>query len=121
MLFHPSPALEVIDSPIDGKSSEAAVLVEVFGFQHWQWRDGKQRNRWGASGIISMADINGMETFGYGVLLHTPVRNVAFGVIWRDGEDGSKMGVVLNLGTAKLLKSYRNDDLMSFLNRWSSR
>lgn len=117
VLFHPSPALEVIDSPLDGNSTEAAVLVEIFGYQRWRWRDGQQAQRWGASGIISMADIYGMETFGYGVLLHTPMKNAALGVIWRDGDGGGGIGVVLNLNLAKLLKSYGNDDLTSFLNR----
>ena len=50
-------------------------------------------------------------------MLHTPFRNIALGVIWRDGYDGSEIGVVLNLDLTKLLKSYDNDDLMSFLNR----
>ena len=117
VLFHASPAVEVIDSPVDGNSTAAAVLLEVFGYQRWQWRDGRQARRWGASGIISMAEIAGMDTFGYGVMLHTPIKNAALGVIWRDGDDGSEIGVVLNLDLTKLLKSYGNDDLMSFLNR----
>ena len=117
VLFHPSPAVEVIDSPVDGDSTEATILMEVFGYQLWRWRDGQQGNRWGASGIISVADINGMDTFGYGVLLHTPIKNAALGVIWRDGENGGEIGVVLNMDLVKLLKNYGNDDLMSFLNR----
>ena len=117
VLFHPSPAVEVIDSPVDGNSTGAAVLVEVFGYQRWRWRAGRHARRWGASGIISMADIYGMDTLAYGVLLHTPIKNAALGVIWRGGDDGSRIGVVLNLDLGKLLKSYGNDDLMSFLNR----
>ena len=61
VLFHPSPGVELIDSRVDGNFTKAAILVEVFGYQRWQWRDGRQGNRWGASGIISMADIEGMD------------------------------------------------------------
>jgi hypothetical protein len=117
VLLSPSPALEVIDSPDDSHSKEAAIVLEVFGYQRWHWSDGQQRNRWGVSGIVSIADINGMDTLGYGALVHTPIRNTALGVVWRDGDDGSEIGVVLNLDLAKLLTQYNNADLRSFLKR----
>lgn len=116
MLLHPSPAFEVIDSKDNSNTTQAAILVEVLGYQRWQWRNGQQRNRWGVSGILSIADINGMDTVGYGALVHTPIRNTALGVVWRDGNEGSEIGFVLNLDLAKLLMQYNNDDLKSFLN-----
>ncbi|MDX2418096.1 MAG: hypothetical protein QNK19_11610 [Xanthomonadales bacterium] len=117
VLLHPSPALEVIDTINDNNSLEPAILVEMFGYQRWKWQNGQQRNRWGVSGILSIADINGMDNVGYGALVQTPIRNMAFGVVWRDGNEGSEIAFVLNLDLAKLLKQYDNDDLQSFLNR----
>jgi hypothetical protein len=95
---------------------EAAIVVEVVGYQGWRWRDGKQHNRWGASAIISVADIKGMDTLGYGALIHTPIAYTSIGVTWRDGDDGTEVGVVLNLNVAKLLEKYDNNDLKDFLN-----
>ena len=112
MLLRPSPAFEVIDT-VDDSSTRAVIVVEVVGYQRWQWRDGQQHNRWGVSGIVSLADVNGVDTVGYGALVHTPIRNTAIGVVWRDGE----AGVVLNLDLAKLLQNYGNGDLLSFLQR----
>jgi hypothetical protein len=116
VLFHPSPAFEVIDTPDNSRSMEAAIVVEVVGYQGWRWRDGKQHNRWGASAIISVADIKGMDTLGYGALIHTPIAYTSIGVTWRDGDDGTEVGVVLNLNVAKLLEKYDNNDLKDFLN-----
>ena len=111
------PGVEIIDSPDDNNGTQAAIVVEVFGYQRWRWQDGEQRNRWGVSAILSVADINGMDTVGYGAMLHTPIKHTALGVVWRDGNDGSEVGVLLNLNLAQLLQKYNNGDLMSFLKR----
>jgi len=117
VLFHPSPAFEIIDTPDNSSAKEAAIVVELVGYQRWGWRDGKQGNRWGASAIVSLADISGMDSVGYGALIHTPIKYTAFGVIWRDGDDGGETGLIINLNLSSLLEKYDNSDLLEFFNR----
>ncbi len=116
VILHPSPAVELIDSPDDDNETHAAIVVEVFGYQRWKWQNGAQHMRWGASAVVSLANINGMDTMGYGVMLHTPVKNTSLGVIWRDSDNGNEVGLVLNINLANLLNKYGNSDLTSFLN-----
>lgn len=115
VLLHPSPAAEAIDTPGGGRSTAAAIVVEVFGYQRWRWQDGERRNRWGVSAIVSLADLDGMDTVGYGAMLHTPLPHASLGVVWRDGDAGRETGIILSVDLAKLLQQYRNGDLLAFL------
>jgi len=67
--------------------------------------------------VASYADIKEMDSVGYGLVLHTPVRNTSVGVIWRDGDQGDEMGVFLNFDLAKLITQYNDFDLSTFLTR----
>lgn len=115
IVLHPSVGFEHIDTPIDSSSTSAAVFVEVVGYERWSWRNGSAWNRWGLSGVVSFANIPGMDEVGYGALLHTPLKNISFGAVWRDGDDGSEVGIVANFNIAALIQQYEELDLKSFL------
>lgn len=115
--LHPSVGYERIDTPIQKDSLEGAVLIELLGYERWQWKNGEAKNRWGGSVVASYADINGMDSVGYGLVLHTPVRNTSIGVIWRDGDQGDEMGIFINIDLAKLINQYNDIDLATFLAR----
>ncbi len=117
VFMHPSPAVEVIDTPASKGSAEAAIVLELAGYQKWAWHEGKQSNRWGVSAVLSLADIEGMDSIGYGVLVHTPIQNTALGVIWRDGDSGDEVGVVLNIDLARLLQQHGQSRLLRFLQK----
>jgi hypothetical protein len=117
VLLHPSLGFEHIDTPLGNSTSSAAVFLELVGYERWRWRNGKATNRWGASVVASYASITGMDDIGYGLLLHTPIRNMAVGVVYRDGAAGGETGLVLNFDLSKLVMQYKNADLGDFLSR----
>ena len=115
VVLHPSLGFEHGDAISGGTSTNAAVFLEVFGYERWRWRDGNARNRWGISAIASYADIPGMDSVGYGLLLHTPIKNIAIGAVRRDGDAGSQTSIVFNINFATFLEAYKNQDLKDFL------
>jgi hypothetical protein len=115
VILHPSVGFEYIDSPNKGDSLEASVLMEIAGYDFWKWKNGEAKNRWGGSVVASYADIQGMDDIGIGVVLRTPIQNTSIGVVWRDGDDGSKTGVFINVDLAKLIMQYKDKDLADFL------
>jgi len=117
IVLHPSVGFEHIDTPVGSSSTGAAVFVEVAGYERWSWRDGSAWNRWGLSGVVSFANIPGMDEVGYGVLLHTPIQSISFGAVWRDGDAGSETGIVANFDLAALIQQYEEIDLKKFLGR----
>lgn len=116
VFLHPVPGYEYIKAP-DGRSVHDAVYVELIGYERWRWRDGKATRRWGGSVVFSYADITGMDSTAWGVLLHTPVRHISIGVVRRDGDLGAETGWVLNIDPAPLFKSYDFGGLLGFLKR----
>lgn len=115
IVLHPSLGFEHIKAPGGDTSTGAAVFVEIAGFERWAWRDGQARNRWGLSVIASFANIPNMDGVGYGAFLHTPIKNMSIGAVWRDGDAGSETGIVANFNIAALLQEYGNLDLADFL------
>lgn len=115
IILHPAPAFEYIDTPLDGNRLEASIVVEVAGYEWWEWEKGKAKNRWGVSGAFSYADVKETNDIGYGIVLHTPVKNTSLGVVMRDGDDGWKAGVIVNVDLAAFIMKYSTSDLMSFL------
>lgn len=96
-------------------STQAAVLVELIGYERWRWREGKATNRVGASLAASFADVPGSDPVGYGVVLHLPFRNISVGAIWRDGDAGDSINIVVNVDLAKLIEQYKDADVTDFL------
>ena len=115
VVLHPSLGFEHIDTPLGDSGTNAAVFLELFGYERWRWRDGKANNRWGLSVIASYVNVAGMDDIGYGLLLHTPFKNMAIGAVYRDGDAGSETGIVLNFDLSKFLEQYKNVDLNEFL------
>lgn len=114
--LHPSAALERVDDLPSGDSGTvAAVVVELIGYESWRWRAGEAVNRWGGSLIASFSDVPGMDAVGYGVLFHTPIRNVSIGAVRRDGKAGSEVNLVISVDFAKLIQEYSQADLTDFL------
>jgi hypothetical protein len=113
--LHPSAALERVELPTGESGTLAALVVELVGYESWHWRAGEATNRWGASLIASIADVPGMDAMGYGVLFHTPIRNVSIGAVRRDGDAGSEVDLVINVDFAQLIQEYSQMDLVDFL------
>ena len=107
--------VEYIDTPAGGSRAETAVVLELFGYEKWRYKSGKAVNRWGASVLTSFADIPGMDSVGYGLMLHTPVKNASIGIVWRDGDADSETGILINIDFAKLIQKYDGVDLDRFL------
>jgi hypothetical protein len=111
---HPVPAFEYAEVAGD-HSTQAAVVVELLGFERWRWRDGKAVNRVGMSLAASFTDLPGADAVGYGVVFHTPVRNVSIGAVWRDGDDGNSINLIFNVNLAALIQQYKNADVKDFI------
>lgn len=113
--LHPSPAFEYADVGSE-HSTQAAVVVELIGYERWRWREGRAARRIGASLAVSLSDVPGSDAVGYGVVVHTPVRNFSIGVVWRDGRAGDHINLVFNVDPASLIQKYKDLDVKDFLN-----
>lgn len=114
IVLHPSPGFEYAD--VGGeKGTQAAVVVELFGYERWRWRDGNATGRYGASLAASFADVPGADPVGYGVVLHLPFRNITVGAIWRDGDAGDSINLTVNADLAKLIQQYKDVDVKDFV------
>lgn len=114
IVLHPSPGFEYADVA-GGKGTQAAVVVELFGYERWRWRDGNATGRYGASLAASFADVPGADPVGYGVMLHLPFRNITVGAIWRDGDAGDSINLTVNADLAKLIQQYKDVDVKEFV------
>jgi hypothetical protein len=112
--LHPVPAFEYADVGGD-HSTQAAVVVELFGYERWRWREGKAANRVGISLAASFSDVPGADPIGYGLMIHTPIRNMSIGAVWRDGDAGESINFVFNMDPAALIQQYRDVDVKDFL------
>lgn len=121
VVLHPSVGVESIERADGDRQQAPAVLLEVLGYQRWRWSEGEQKQRWGLSAIVSLADIDGMDKVGFGALLHTPLRHTAVGVVWRDGDDGAEIGITLNLDLAKLVQDHGSDAVRRFIGSAANR
>lgn len=117
IILHPSVGYEYIDTPASSGSFEGVVLLELAGYERWRWENGKAKSRWGGSVVLSFADIQGMDTIGIGVTLHTPFKNSSVGLIWRDGDDGSETSIFMNVDLAKLIMKYKDANVKKFLTK----
>jgi|GEM_PF-2451176 len=113
--LHPAVGFEYAEG-IDGKrTTQGAVVLEVFGYERWHWKDGKAAGRVGASLAISFTDVVGADSVGYGMMFHTPYRNMSMGAVWRDGDSGESVNFIFNLDPSSWINHYRNFDLMEFI------
>jgi hypothetical protein len=117
VFLHPSPAFERTEGPTGGHSTQAAVLIEIAGYERWLWNNGAASNRWGASFVTSFVDATGSRAVGYGVLLKTPFKNASVGAIWRTGARGHQINLTINVDLAKLIKQYKDVDVKTFLGK----
>ena len=113
--LHPSAGLERVDLPSGESGTLAAMVVELVGYESWRWRAGEAVNRWGVSLAASFADVPGMDAVGYGVLFHTPIRNISIGAVRRDGDAGSEVNLIINVDFAQMIQEYSQTDLVDFL------
>lgn len=117
IIMHPSIGYERINTPEKEGSLVGTVLVELIGYERWDWNLGEAKNRWGGSLVVSFADIKGMDSAGYGFMIHTPIKNTSIGIIRRDGVYGEETGVFVNFDISRLLVQYKDRDLIKFLSR----
>jgi hypothetical protein len=89
--------------------------MEFLGYEHWTWEQGSASGRWGASLIASAVDSKGSNSLGYGLLLKTPFKNAAVGVVWRNGDRGHQINVAINVDVSKLIQQYKQVDLTKFI------
>jgi hypothetical protein len=115
VVVHPSPGFERVEAPTGGHSTQAAVLIELVGYEKWAWKEGTASNRWGASLVTSFVDARGSQSVGYGVLLKTPFKNASVGVIYRNGDRGRQINLTINVDLAKLIEEYKDVDVKKFL------
>lgn len=115
ILLHPAPGLERIEVANGQHSTQAAVFLEVVGYETWWWRDGTATNRWGLSLATSFVEAPTANAVGYGVLIHTPLRNASIGIIWRDSDLGRKVNVAFTVDVAQFIEQYKSSDLKDFL------
>lgn len=113
--MHPVPAFEYAELTGGERSAQVAVVVELFGYERWRWRDGKAVNRVGMSLAASFTDLPGADAIGYGIVFHTPVRNVSIGAVWRDGDGGDSINLIFNVNLAALIQQYKNADVKDFI------
>jgi hypothetical protein len=114
IVLHPSPGFEYADVAGE-KSTQAAVVLELIGYERWRWRDGSASHRFGASLAASFADVPGADAVGYGLILHLPFRNITVGATWRDGEEGDSINLTVNADLARLIEQYQNVDVKEFI------
>jgi|KBSSwiStaDraftv2_1062776.scaffolds.fasta_scaffold15232_6 hypothetical protein len=114
IVLHPSPGFEYAQVG-DEHGTQAAVVLEVFGYERWRWRNGKAVNRMGVSLAASFSDVPGADAIGYGLMFHLPWRNVAVGAMWRDSDAGDSINIVFNADVAALIEQYKNADVEDFL------
>jgi len=112
--LHPSPAFEYAKVSHE-RSSQAAVVVEVLGFERWRWREGAAISRIGASIAVSFSDVPGADTMGYGLMFRTPMRNMSVGAVWRDTDEGDSINLIFNFDIARLIQKYRDADVIDFV------
>jgi hypothetical protein len=117
IFLHPALGYEHIDTPLENGRLVPALALEIFGYEKWRYRDGKAENRWGASIVASFVDIQGMDTLAYGLMVHTPLKNISIGAVSRDGDAGKQTGIVISVDLAKLLQQYENADIGDFLSK----
>jgi hypothetical protein len=113
--LHPAPAFEYAKVGND-RGTQAAVVVELIGYERWQWREGAASNRVGVSLAASFSDVPGADAIGYGLVFRTPIRNFSIGAIWRDSAAGDSVNLIFNLDISGLLQHYEDLDVTSFIN-----
>jgi hypothetical protein len=113
--LHPVAGFEYAEVTGGDHSTQAAVVVELVGYERWRWRDGKAVNRVGMSLAASFTDLPGADVVGYGVVFHTPVRNISIGAVWRDGDHGDSINLIFNVNLAALIQQYKNADVKDFI------
>jgi hypothetical protein len=113
--LHPLAAFEYAETSGGEHSTQAAAVVELVGYERWRWRDGKAVNRVGMSLAASFTDSPGADAVGYGLVFHTPVRNISIGAVWRDGDHGDSINLIFNVNLAALIQQYKNADVKDFV------
>jgi hypothetical protein len=113
--LHPVPAFEYAEVTGGERSTQAAVVVELFGYERWRWRDGKAVHRVGMSLAASFTDLPGADAIGYGIVFHTPLRNVSIGAVWRDCDGCDSINLIFNVNLAALIQQYKNADVKDFI------
>jgi len=109
-ILHPSIGVSGQDAA-DGDFEEVMIL-EVVGWYGWRWggRDGATMKRpFGASVI---ADWNGSNAIGYGVMVHLP-KNWSVGVTHHSSAGNSETSVLVSIDLGKLL--FREQELRNTL------
>jgi hypothetical protein len=117
VFLHPSPGFERVEGPTGGHSTQAAVLIEIAGYEKWRWSAGAASGRWGASFVASFIDATGSHSVGYGVLLKTPFKDASLGAIWRTGDRGHQVNLTINVDLAKLIEQYKDVDVREFIGK----
>jgi hypothetical protein len=111
IFLHPGIGVEYVGGAPSGNRFEAALVLELIGYNRWSWtKAGKIDNAWGASIIQTYSDRAGMSSMRPGVMLHYQSKySVAF--TRKNGETG----VVLSVDLAKLVTKVEEDTRETFM------
>lgn len=114
IVLHPSVVYEYIeDSAFDGEQGEAAVALELLGFDVWDRGDW---DKWyvptGLSGTLNYADRAEVNDWGGGAMVHFE-HAYSIGYAYHDGEDA----VVVSMDLLKLFDSQKKK-YQEYTSKW---
>ena len=73
IVLHPRLVYEYIDASDAGNKFDESVVIELIGYNRWDWvkdNSTRQENIYGVSLIASYSDRAGVDNFGWGVMGH---------------------------------------------------
>ena len=88
IVMHPSVALEYIDKANDGNQFRESVILEIAGYNWWDWENRDRDTALGLSLITSYSDRRGTKDVGLGVMAHINHTFSVGGTLRKGGDPG---------------------------------
>lgn len=99
IVMHPSVALEYIDKANEGSQFRESVILEIAGYNWWNWEKRDRDTALGLSFITSYSDRSGIKDVGFGFIAHYN-HTLSVGGTLRKGGDP---GVFISVDVARFL------------------
>ena len=88
ILLHPSVALEYIDQANEGNQFRESVILEIAGYNWWNWENRDRDTALGLSFITSYSDRSGTRDVGFGAMAHYNHTLSLGGTLRKGGDPG---------------------------------
>jgi len=88
ILLHPSVALEYIDNANEGNQFRESVILEIAGYNWWNWKNRDRDTALGLSFITSYSDRSCTRDVGFGVIAHYNHTLSVGGTLRKGGDPG---------------------------------